>query len=266
MLSGLLIGIGMILPGVSGGVIAVILGIYEKIIFSINDFKNNKKESIKFLLPVIIGVLLGAVISANLLKYLFDKYFVESCYLFMGLVIGSIPFLIKEVNKKEKEKINYVVLVITLIVSLIFSLLSKSNLDFSSTLDGGFLSIIKLFITGVIFISGKVIPGISSSFMLMIIGMYSYFLEFLSNPVAAFTSKIFELIPIVIGMIVGGIFFVKLMALLLSKHYSITYSIIIGIVLGSLISIYPDKVTIIGIIVFIIGTLLSYKLSSLNKK
>lgn len=266
MLNGLLIGIGMILPGVSGGVIAVILGIYEKIIFSINNFKKDKKENIKFLLPLIIGVLVGAVISANLLKYFFEKFFVESCYLFMGLVIGSIPFLIKEVNKKDKEQINYVILIITLIISLVFSLFSKSNLDFSSSLDGGFLSIIKLFITGVIYISGKVIPGISSSFMLMIVGMYSYFLDFLSNPIAVFTSRILELIPMVLGMLAGGVFFVKLMAVLLSKHYSVTYSIIIGIVLGSLISIYPDKVTVIGIFVFIIGTLLSYKLSSLNKK
>lgn len=265
MLAGLFIGIGMVLPGVSGGVLAVILGVYEKIINSISNFKKNPRENIKFLLPLIIGVIIGAIISAKTLKYIFEMYFLESCYLFIGLILGSIPFLIKEVNKKEKKGINYIILSITFVISLIITILSQDAVDFSSTLNGSFISNLKLFFTGFIFISGKIIPGISSSFMLMMIGMYQYFLDIVSNPLIIFSTKIYEIIPILIGAVTGAILLVKLMAILLKKYYVITYSIIIGFVLGSIITLYPGKITILGVLIAIIGFVLSMGLSSIGK-
>jgi putative membrane protein len=267
MLAGLLIGMGMILPGVSGGVLAVILNVYEKTIYSINNFSSNKKENIKFLLPLFIGMLAGCVISAKILKYAFEMYYTESCYIFMGLILGCIPFLIKDVKKKDKKGVNYIVLLITFILSLTATILTKNNLDFSAQVDNGIMSIFRLFLTGFLFISGKVVPGISSSFMLITIGMYPYFLNLLSNPIAIFesSSKIIELIPIIIGALVGAVFFIKLMAILLKKHYAITYSVIIGFVLGSIITMYPNEITIIGIALFILGFVLSYLLSKINK-
>ena len=88
MLAGLIIGIGMILPGVSGGVLAVILGIYDKLIYCLNNFKSDIKGNIKFLLPIIFGLIIGSVISANILKFVFETYYVEVCYLFIGLILG----------------------------------------------------------------------------------------------------------------------------------------------------------------------------------
>ena len=106
MLKGILIGIGMILPGVSGGVIAVILGVYDKIIYSLSNFFSDYKKNARFLIPLFIGMGIGAIISAKILIYIFNKYFIESCYLFIGLITGSIPFLIKEGKEKDKNKIN----------------------------------------------------------------------------------------------------------------------------------------------------------------
>lgn len=267
MLAGLIIGMGMILPGVSGGVLAVILGVYEKTIYAINNFSSNKKENIKFLLPMFIGVLVGCIISAKILKYAFEMYYTESCYIFMGLVLGCIPFLIKDVKKKDKKGINYIILLITFAVSLFATILSQNNIDFSTQLDNSFISILKLFLTGFLFISGKIIPGISSSFMLIAIGMYSYFLSILSDPFSVFesSSKILQFIPILIGIAVGAVFFIKLMAILLKKYHSITYSVIVGFVLGSIITMYPNKVTALGIILFVLGFGLSYLLSTKNK-
>lgn len=265
MISGLLIGIGMILPGVSGGVLAVILGVYEKIINSIVHFKENRRENAKFLIPVILGVCVGAIIFANILKYVFDKYYIESCYLFIGLILGSVPYLIKEVKQHDKKGINYIILVITFLLSVCATLFFKENVNLSVTLTNSFESMLKLFLTGVIFISGKIIPGISSSFMLMMIGMYNYFLKIMSNPYFVLKEEMLHMVPLIIGMVVGALFFVKLMDILLRKYYSITYSVIIGFVVGSVVAIYPNDVTIIGIILLLTGILVSYKFSLIKK-
>lgn len=264
MIKGILIGIGMIFPGVSGGVLAVILGVYETIIYSINNFKKDVKGNIKFLLPLFLGVILGAILSAKVLKYVFDLYYNESCYFFVGLVLGSVPYLFREVKMKEKSGVNYIALIIAFILSLVLTVFSNNNIDFSANLNNDILSFFKLFLTGFIFISGKIIPGISSSFMLMMIGMYQYFLNIMSNPLTVFSTGFYEITPLVLGTVVGAIFFVKLTAKLLKNYYRITYSIIIGFVLGSLMALYPGKINLIYIIFMIIGFIVSYKIPSMN--
>ena len=239
MLKGILIGIGMILPGVSGGVIAVILGVYDKIIYSLSNFFSDYKKNARFLIPLFIGMGIGAIISAKILIYIFNKYFIESCYLFIGLIIGSTPFLIKEGKEKDKNKINYFLLTFTFILSFIVTVFFKNNLNLSQELSNNFESFFKLFITGIIFISGKVIPA-------------------LNNPI--------QMIFIILGIIVGAVIFIKLMNYLLNKYYSTTYSLIIGFVLGSLIVMYPNTINITGILTLFIGILVSYYFSTYLRK
>lgn len=262
MFKGILIGIGMLLPGVSGGVLAVILGVYEKIIYSINNFKKDVKGNIKFLLPLIIGVIIGAIISAKILKIVFDRYYVYACYAFMGLVLGCVPYLVKDVEKKDKG-INYTALIITFAVSILISIISINNnsTDIISSSKGP----LSFFFAGLLFISGKIIPGISSSFLLMMIGMYNYFLLIMSNPFIIFDRDIFEIVFLLLGIIIGCLILIKLMGILLKRYYSLTYSAIIGFVIGSVIAIYPEKITIIGIIIFILGFLSSYYFSKIKK-
>ena len=261
MFKGILIGIGMLLPGVSGGVLAVILGIYDKVIYSINNFKRDVKGNIRFLLPLIIGIIIGAVISAKVLKFVFDRYYVEACYTFMGLVLGCIPYLVKDV--KKKESINYVALIITFIISIIMSILSINGNSINTFNES--TGLIYFFLAGVLFITGKVIPGISSSFLLMMIGMYDYFLILLSNPFIIFDRNIFEIVFLLLGIISGGLILIKLMGILLKRYYSLTYSVIIGFVIGSVITIYPDKITLSGVLFFLIGFLTAYYFSKIKK-
>ena len=203
MLKGILIGIGMILPGVSGGVIAVILGVYDKIIYSLSNFFSDYKKNARFLIPL----------------FIFNKYFIESCYLFIGLITGSMPFLIKEGKEKDKNKINYFLLTFTFILSFIVTVFFKNNLNLSQELSNNFESFFKLFITGIIFISGKIIPGLSSSCMLMMIGMYSYYINIMSNPLTYTLNNPIQMIFIILGIIVGAVIFIKLMNYLLNKYY-----------------------------------------------
>ena len=160
LLVGIILGIGLILPGVSGGVLAVVFGIYEKIIDSINNFFKNKKENFLFLLPIIIGILVGVILFGKLLKFVFDEYTMQASFAFIGLILGGIPPLFKKI--KEKGKVNIGLLLAALIISLLFFVLGNKSIDFTSTTSEGFIHYVKLFFTGFIFISGKVIHGISS--------------------------------------------------------------------------------------------------------
>lgn len=251
MLAGLLIGIGIILPGVSGGVIAVILGVYDKLILSINNFKEDKKNNFIFLLKIFVGIVIGVIISSNVLIYFFNKYFVEMSYLFIGLIIGTIPMLISDYNKKCSIKLNYYLLVVVMLLSTFFSYYIKNNLVNTSD------SILILFMSGFLFSIGKIVPGISSSVLLNLIGKYDMFLEILSNPIEYIIKNTYNSIIILIGFIIGVIITFKLISYLLKYYYSNTYSCVLGFVIGSLIALYPNTINFPGILLMFIGIVLS---------
>ena len=176
------------------------------------------------------------------------------------------PYLIKEGKEKDKNKINHFLLTFTFILSFIVTVFFKNNLNLSQELSNNFESFFKLFITGIIFISGKIIPGLSSSCMLMMIGMYSYYINIMSNPLTYTLNNPIQMIFIILGIIVGAVIFIKLMNYLLNKYYSTTYSLIIGFVLGSLIVMYPNTINITGILTLFIGILVSYYFSTYLRK
>lgn len=265
---GVILGAGLIFPGISGGVLAVIMGVYEEMIYVLNNFFKNIKENMLFLFPIIIGMLIGVFAFGKLLKFLFNEYYFQTCYAFMGLILGGVPLLIKK--SLIKGRTNGIAFILSFIFSLLFFVLGKNKIDFSISLNGNFESMIRLFITGFVYVSGKVIPGISSSFMLMLLGMYDYVLTIITNPLRIFTSRLFEIIPLILGMIAGFIVFVRVMITALKRWYSTTYSIIIGFVIGSLPATYPGFLfnirEIISIIIFIIGLTISYSFSLLKQK
>lgn len=267
---GFIIGGGLILPGVSGGVLAVILGIYEPIIHSISHFFKDIKNNLHFLLPIFLGLGLGVVIFGNIISIAFKEYPMETYYTFIGLIIGGIPILYKEVLKGGSKHLSVLSFVVSFIIAVILFVLGRDtlNINFFNHFNNNVIKWILLFITGFIFISGKIIPGISSSFLLMLVGMYEYFLKIISNPFTLSSADYINLIPIILGIIIGIILIIKLMEYLLTLHHSGTYSSIIGFVLGSLIAIYPgfsvDKHGLISIILLIISLIISYYFSKLD--
>ena len=261
MLAGLLIGMGIVLPGVSGGVIAVILNIYDKLIFAVNNFFDNKKENGIFLAKVGVSLIAGAIISANLLTYFFDKYLVEMSYLFIGLVLGTIPMIVDTYKEKCKKPLNYIVLVFVRIGSILLTAFLKGNL-FEIGNEDSFLG---LFLAGFLFIVGKVVPGLSSSIMLSIIGQYDLLLTAFSNPLDFVSSNFGNFMIILVGLVCGLVISMKLMSYLLKKYYSITYSVIIGFVIGSVVVLYPGVFTFAGLLFFLIGLVVSFGIPLLKK-
>ena len=261
-LSGILIGTCMILPGVSGSVIAITLGVYEEIIFLLSSKEKNIIK-IRKTLPLAIGIIIGIFIFGKILLIFYNKYTFYMMYVFIGLILGSVPILVNEINER-KEKINLKYLIISFIISTVIFILPKIyNINLASSSDNP----IKLFLGGFLYIAGKIIPGISSSFFLMILGLYNYILTILTNPLSITIPKLLELIPFILGVLLGLYIFIKLLNYLLKNYFSNTYSVVIGFIIGSVISIFPGIELSIRSIISIILMVISYELvNKLSKK
>lgn len=253
-IKGIAIGAGAILPGVSSGVLCVIFGIYEKLLDAVLGFFKNVKENFKFLLPIITGIGIGVVLFSNLLNYLFYTFPIQTKSIFIGLILGSVPTLFKEVNNKEKFKLrNLIYVIIAFIIGLLTVILEKS-MTIQSTEN---INFIYLIISGFLMSIGVVVPGVSSTIILMLLGVYTIYLQSVSSiylPV---------LIPLGIGLIIGGIFFMKATKFMLNKFYIQTFYTIIGFTLGSILVLFPeiyfDINGVIALLCMILGFLLIYK-------
>ena len=255
-LKGLALGAGAILPGISSGLLCVIFGIYEKLINSILGFFRNIKENMKFLLPILFGIGSGVILFGNLLVFLFENYNIPTHYAFTGLILGSVPIIAKKANNGHLFRLSYLFYtVISLLITLILIML-ENNLSYNINSSNW----IYLLICGFFMSIGVVVPGVSSTAILMCFGIYDTYI----NAVATLYFSV--LVPMGIGLVIGGFLFLKLIQYLLSNYSVQTYYSIIGFVLGSVLIIYPgfvfDIEHIIGIVFFFIGI----KIASLLEK
>lgn len=253
LIKGIAIGAGAILPGISSGVLCVIFGIYEKLLSSVLNIFQNFKENIKFLLPIFIGSVIGILIFSNSLTYLLSKFPIQTQSLFIGLILGTIPSLIKTVNSKNTFKPNYLLYTIFCLLLGVLSVFLEKNLSFSTQTS---LSFAYLFISGFIMSLGIIIPGVSSTIILMLLGVYDIYLVSLSSlyfPI---------LIPMGLGLFIGCLLFMKLTKYLLDKFYPQTFYSIIGFTLGSTLVLYPSFTFNIYTIISILYILLGFCISS----
>ena len=266
-LIGILIGTAMIIPGVSGSVIAVIFGVYDKSITALANLFKNFKKNIIYLFILGSGILTGAIWFSNVMMFLYEKHEIITKFSFIGLILGGIPFLINEIKKKKTEKINVKMFLITLLFSLVLWYLSENliNLTININNSSKILNFFLLFLSGFIYSVGKVIPGISGSFLLILIGMYEFVLSIMANPISGVVTSFDKILPFILGLVFGVIVLLKLMKYLLDKKFGLTYSIIIGFVIGSIPALIPkfsfnlDFIT--GVVIMLLCFTLSYKLT-----
>jgi hypothetical protein len=223
IIKGIIIALGFILPGISGGVLAAILGIYERMIrFLAHPFKQ-LKEDVLYFLPVAIGMLLGIGLFSYPIEYLLEHYQVYVLWSFAGAIIGTVPSLVKEANREsERDKVDLIWFWATFIISGI----SLYSLNFVvGSLSATFLNFI---LAGALLALGILVPGLSPSNLLLILGLYSPMLT---------GFKTFDLfgtfLPIGIGAVLTFVAFSKFMDYALRVYHSRVYHFIIGIVLSS---------------------------------
>lgn len=229
-LQGILIGAGAILPGISSGVLCVIFGIYENLLNCVLNFFKNIKENFKYLFPIGLGSLIVIVLFGNILKYLFFAYPIQIKFIFIGLILGSIPALIKTCTSKVKFKPSYLIFTFIALLFGIFLVIFEKNFSRFNVIDYNFLFLV---VAGFIMAAGIIIPGVSNTLILMLLGIYEYYLDAVSIIYLPF------LFPLVIGIILGSIFFMKLTQFLLDRFYPQTFFTIIGFTLGSVFILYP---------------------------
>ena len=268
-LKGMILGSAMIIPGVSGGTLAISLGIYERIINVITHFFKNFKENIIFIINLGLGILASIVLGALILNYTFEHYPIPTIIFFIGLLIGSIPSLIKRVDLRNTLKISnifYFLLGVSLVLG-VYLFKGSSEVTFSNGFN--LVQSIKLILVGVVAAATLVIPGISGSFMLMILGYYKPILEVISETIKFnnLGNNILILIPFGVGVLLGIIGIAKLIEYLLKNHETKTYYAIIGFLIASIIEIFASLFSyqasiiqvIISAILFILGLLLTLK-------
>lgn len=232
MLKGMIIALGFILPGVSGGVLAAILGIYERMIRFLAHIKENFVENVLYFTPVAIGMVLGIAAFSYPVNLLLDNYKVIVLWGFAGAIIGTIPSLIKEsVKESDRDRADTITFWLSFILSGVF-LYSLNGMV--GTLPANFLSFV---LAGALIALGILIPGLSPSNLLLILGLYTPMLTGFKH-----LDLFGTFLPIGIGGALALILFSKAMDYILKHYHSRVYHFIIGIVLSStLLIVLPQS-------------------------
>ena len=291
-LKGIGIGISCIIPGVSGGTFALLTNCYDKLVGAVSTIFKNFLKSFLILLPIGLGILLGAVAGYFGISKAFDYILFTIIALFAGLILGSIPSLFGEVKHEKVQPMYVLALILAFlfvvgigVISFIISIRYPDYSIASMFENPQWYLYVLMFPIGIIGSFALVTPGISGSMLLLVLGFYQPILDTIhdlihfNNPV----SNFFLLFIFGLGVLFGFFFMSKLMKYLLDKRRTITYYSIIGFVMGSLISIflnleiYNGSETYLGLIknpvelaigipLFIVGALASFFLIMLAKK
>jgi putative membrane protein len=234
MLKGFIIGSSMSVPGVSGGTMAILLGIYDKLIGSISNFLKDMKGNILFLMKVCIGAVVGIGSLAFVIKWLMEKFPFPVSFFFLGAVIGGVPALFKRTKESKLKISSAVYFILGLIIVISIGFIPVGNFDIS--VGSGLTHYLMLLVTGIVIALALVLPGISTSHMLLVLGMYDAMLLAITK---------FDIVYIgILGIstLIGIFLITKPIEWTMNRFPHQTYCMIIGFVLGSTSEIFRDKI------------------------
>lgn len=261
ILQGVLIGLGAVLPGISGGVLCVVFGIYKTIMEFLADPFRKFKTHVPKLIPIGIGGVIGFLGVANVLSILLDKYPDPSVCVFIGLITGMLPSLFREAGEQGRSKASYVSMVIAMI--FVFALLISLKV-FSVEITPNFAWYI---FCGFCLALSVIAPGMSFSTLLMPLGLYEPFVAGIGHLDFA------VLIPGGIGALATVILFAKAIDSLFNNHYSVAFHAIIGVVIAATIMIIPFasftvsvSSCIINIVCLVVGIVAALGLDKFNQR
>lgn len=251
-LKGIAMGIANAIPGVSGGTIAVITKIYDELLESITPNIKKLIKNMQFLLPVGIGMIIGILLAAKVLAFLFETYNVPTQLFFMGIILGSMPMIYQEATREKKlQPINIIPFLIGagIMIGMFFIRTDNiSSVDSSLTVGNAVLFVLAAFLAAV----AMIIPGISGALVMKILGAYDAAIMALND------MNIPVILLFAVGAIVGIFVAAKVISMLLKKFRKETYCIIAGLIIGSVPSVFPsgfrfDAQGIVGIILLVVG-------------
>ncbi|HFI0563372.1 TPA: DUF368 domain-containing protein [Streptococcus suis] len=271
IIKGMIIALGFILPGVSGGVLAAILGIYEQLIGFLANIRKDFKENLLYFIPVGIGGILGIALFSFPVEYLLQHFQVITLWGFAGAIVGTVPSLVKESTlKSQRDSLDWAWLIGTFVIS---GLLLYNLNNLVGTLPANFISFV---LAGALIALGILVPGLSPSNLLLILGIYTPMLNGFKS-----LDLLGTFLPIAIGGALAMVAFSKAMDHALKAYHSRVYHFIIGIVLSStLLILIPQAgneeaisyagagfgTWISAVVLFILGAWLGLWMSKLEEK
>ena len=280
VLRGAVMGVSNIIPGVSGGTMAVSMGIYDRVIYAVNNLFKQFKKSFKELLPILIGVLIGLFAFAALIGNLLGTKSAEipitrlpTNFAFIGLILGGLPAIYKRVNMKSAKVPGVLLFLVFLALVVILPLLNPPE---ARTVDHSVGNILLMVLLGAIASSTMVIPGISGSMIMMLLGYYNSVINAMNDLRGGDWSSLALLLPYVIGLLIGIVFIAKLMNFLLKKYAALTFCAIFGLVIGSPVALLMQNREcfalantgnwIASIVCLIVGFAIAWFMSVLDNK
>lgn len=259
---GALVGIVSMLPGASGSTVAVIFGIYERLIADLASIRHKLLKDLKFIIPLAFGILIGMFVCAVGLEWLTTNWEVPMMFFFAALILIQIPDIVRLSDDGQPiTRNNMIALAIGFVIMFAFFFIGQLN---NGEATDGDSSVILMFFAGMILAISKLAPGISGSTVLLALGLFNPFMKAFSN------LDIGYLLPILIGLVIGVLVFARIVDYCMKNYKKSTYSAIIGLTVGSVITVslngLIDATTddIIAIIIAIIaGLVLGYMLSKI---
>ncbi len=234
-IKGFILGVANVIPGVSGGTLAVSLGLYERVLECVTTLFKKFKENLTFIMPIALGIGVAILSTSKLVTYALTNFKAQTIFLFVGLIFGGISLIMKKV-KGQKSFFNICVLCIVFIFVLGLNFVKTDTFSISFT-NMNIIDYVLLALVGFIASSAMVIPGISGSFVLMVFGYYEKIMATISH-LTTFKNIGQDLIIITvfgIGVLLGILFMAKLITKLIEKNEVRTYFAIMGFVLSSIV-------------------------------
>ena len=257
-LKGLIVGASMLVPGVSGGSMTMILGIYDKLVRAVSSFFKNVLGNVIFLGTFVVGAGIGMILFASPLGKLTENYNMIMMYFFMGAVAGGIPLIYKssKVEKVAAKEIFYIF--IGALITLLVNFIPEGIFDFGGGLTLASLGMLAL--GGIVIAVALILPGISVSYMLLVLGMYTETMNAIKDLYFPY------LIPLALGVLLGVVLTTRILETTMNKYPEKTYLIILGFIIGSVVMVFPGIPAglelIICPIMFLLGFIIIKKISS----
>lgn len=259
-LKGIVAGVGGVAPGVSGSVILMIFGLYKKTIDAVGTLFKNFKENVKFLLPLLAGMGIGVLLFAKILNFLLETFPLHTRYSFLGMILGTLPMLYKEMTKNGYKKGYYFIIAAT---AAFFMCTITLNPNALPKVDNP--NFIQSVLMGVAIASTAIIPGNDPAALLSTMGMYESYTKALAD------LNLRILAPFAVGFIIGAFILTFVMSKLLNKAYTVTFSVIFGIFISMMPNIIKSDSggyytpTLLAVLIAVLGFLFTFYLGDFTK-
>lgn len=258
-LKGIVVGIGGVAPGLSGSVLLIIFGLYQKTLDALGTLLKNFRKNIRFLLPLVLGMFAGVLLFSRVIDFFLHNYEMPTRFCFLGLIVGTLPMVWKEVKKEgfSKKYVFYIVLA----AALGFLFFTVNPNAFPQISDPSLLQSVLL---GVAVAATAIIPGVDPAVLLSTLGFYEMYVGALAD------LQIRILAPMVVGLALGAMVISFGMSLLFRRFYTATYSVIFGIFLSMIPNMLNDKcslgrngTSIVSMILLVVGFGISFYLGNM---